>query len=410
MLSRNSSEDLPGSSGIFASILGCFSSRTKDDGRKNGERSHGIERELHVHTRRPHLVSPMTLTVFRELDELPSITTGPPPSQLSKWVSNGMTSLRGSLSSQRRGVSTQISRPLQSTAMPATRVQCPGPTPEPLELAIHKGGNRLSDLPRFDRLSFTEDGAIKAPARTMTRTRSECFARLEVSAPALAKAVSMIDRPRPGDMRLDEVSSTVVPTSRPASEHDALHSHPVSTASLPILPPPWSVQVPVEPTRSGPVEAEACGKYHRHPDCRVQRRVSRWLATNHSSSWDTAKSPERRRRRATFYQPSATPRTDAQRGMRCRQRTSTESTVVSTAGTDSSVAFQNTTSTTTVTTMGSPLESGFADGANQAIRPTDKDPLGNSPSSAEAVDGVVDAVTVDEHGEAARGSDVGVAF
>jgi hypothetical protein len=200
----------------------------------------GVEREMRVMYQQPHLVPPMKLTVF---DELPSTPTPAPPSQVSQWMAQGKASLRSSLSMRRHAASSSSSRivisspkpPLPSTdQLPFRR---PGFHFRPLELSIYVSDNRLSDLPEFDRLSFTEVGEIKLPTRALLRTTSEQIVPHKISMlPAPAKPASMIEQRRLSHVRPDTLS-TVQITSRPPSEHDALHSHPVSWASLPALPP-----------------------------------------------------------------------------------------------------------------------------------------------------------------------------
>lgn len=192
----------------------------------------------------PHLVPPMKLTVF---DELPSTPTPAVPSQLSQWIVQAKAILSWSLPIRRPATRLPISRPLQAMTMTQSPLRDPGPGYRRLELSFYMPDNRLSDLPKFDRLSFTEAGEIKLPPRALIRTQSEHLVPRKISmSPALVKPASMIEQRRLESMRPD-TSSVVISTARPASEHDALHSHPVSIASLPGLPPPVHVQ-----GRSGP--------------------------------------------------------------------------------------------------------------------------------------------------------------
>lgn len=193
----------------------------------------GIEREMRIMYQQPHLVPPMKLTVF---DAMPATPTPPAPSQLSKLVSQGKASLRSSLSIRRPRPSISEPQPPfpASQDLPFRR---PTQKYRPLELSIYMPNNRLSDLPEFDRLSFTDVGEIKLPARALVRTKSEEFISHKISTfPTPAKPASMIEQRRLSRLRPD-VSSTVISVSRPPSEYDALHSHPVSWASLPGLPP-----------------------------------------------------------------------------------------------------------------------------------------------------------------------------
>ena len=127
----------------------------------------GIEREMRVLYQQPHLVPPMKLTVF---DGLPPTPTPPPPSQLSNWMAHGKASLRSSLSMRRQTPRPSISSPRpplpDSQQLPFRRA---AQQYRPLELSIYMPSNRLSDLPAFDRLSFTAIGEIKMPPRALRR-------------------------------------------------------------------------------------------------------------------------------------------------------------------------------------------------------------------------------------------------
>ena len=189
---------------------------------------------MRVMYQQPHLVPPMKLTVF---DGLPPTPTRALQSQLSQWVSSGKASIRSSLSMRRHTSKPAISEPHPplplSQPLPFRRA---APLYRPLELSIYMASNRLSDLPAFDRLSFTAVGEIKLPPRALVRTKSEEFIPHKISMmPAPVKPASMIERRR---LSLQaDTSSVIIPASRPPSEYDALHSHPVSWGSLPGLPP-----------------------------------------------------------------------------------------------------------------------------------------------------------------------------
>jgi len=197
----------------------------------------GVEREMRIMYQQPHLVPPMKLTVF---DELPRTPVPPPPSQLSQWMSQGrnLASRASSLSIRRKTSSRPVissPQPLMRPAqdLPLRRVQ----EWRPLELSIYMPHNRLSDLPEFDRLSFTDSGELKCPPRALHRTKSEEFVPTPASVvPVRQKPASMFESRRLSHMHRD-TSSTVIATSRPPSEYDALHSHPVSWASFPGVPP-----------------------------------------------------------------------------------------------------------------------------------------------------------------------------
>ncbi|EXJ76912.1 hypothetical protein A1O3_10069 [Capronia epimyces CBS 606.96] len=304
---------------------------------------------MRVMYQQPHLVPPMKLTVF---DDLPPTPTPALPSRITQWVSQGKVSLRSSLSIRRptpsRLLISSPRPPLPSDeSLPFRRL---AQDFRPLELSIYMPDNRLSDLPEFDRLSFTEVGEIKPPPRALVRTKSEEVISNKLSMfPAPVKHASMMERSRMSHVRPD-ISSTVISTSRPPSEYDALHSHPVSWASFPGLPPqahipgrsepsvtvltpmqeefsPPNTSVTVggvllefpkaidQPTVSpaqpelGSPAAEATAPYvpsalarnfskptdtndatgYFHPNFQTQKRISQWLAHRQSSSISTTK-------------------------------------------------------------------------------------------------------------------------
>jgi hypothetical protein len=194
----------------------------------------------------PHLVPPMKLTVWDELPPTPPPTM---PAHITSLVSQGR-----SLASRASGRASQsirrkpASRPVISSPQPA--VTAPGDRPfrrrsfRPLELSIYLPSNRLSNLPEFDAMSFTEVGEIKFPPRALTRTKSEeILPFMSVPEPVAPKPASMYER-RMSHMRSNTISS-VISTSRPPSSHDALRSHPVSWCSHPDLPP--QVQMVMRP-------------------------------------------------------------------------------------------------------------------------------------------------------------------
>ena len=186
----------------------------------------------------PHLIAPMKLTVWDELPPTPPPTL---PSHISQLVSQGRNlasraSGRASLSMRRKTPSKLV------ISKPQPAVTDPDDFPfrrrsfRPLQLSIYMPNNRLSDLPEFDALSFTDGGEIKFPPRALLRTRSEEITPAHLPRESAApKTASMYERAMPR-MRTNTMSS-VVSTSRPPSEHDALRSHPVSWCSLPGLPP-----------------------------------------------------------------------------------------------------------------------------------------------------------------------------
>jgi len=180
----------------------------------------------------PHLVPPMRLTVF---DEMPPTPLPPPPSQLSQIWTQGRNlasraSSRASFSVKRKASKPSISSPqLEVDDLPFRKKQ----QFRPLQLSIYMSDNRLSKLPEFDALSFTDVGEMKPPPRAMLRTKSEeILQTYKPSVTVAAKPASMFERRRMSRVRRD-TTSTVISTSRPPSEYDALHSHPVSWLSSP---------------------------------------------------------------------------------------------------------------------------------------------------------------------------------
>ena len=336
----------------------------------------------------------MKLRVF---DELPPPTPPPTgPTHVFSWVSHTKSVASRTSISIRRKVA---SRPLISSPKPAI-TRAPSTRRRdyrPLELSIYLPNNRLSDLPEFNRLSFTDVGEIKFPPRALLRTKSEeilpIHAPFEITAP---KPASMFER-RMSHMRQNTCSS-VISTSRPPSEHDALRSHPVSWASLPGLPPQISMaaepknsitilspmqeeftppassnvlndivmdfpaietkqqmgreSIPVEgqaPAPSPKISAAPAAATYFHTNYQTQKRISQWLANrSHSSSVSTVKTTatssttlsfaEHRQKRSQFYMLSANyvppPKPLHLGNQHQHQRSMTASTIASTVNTD----------------------------------------------------------------------------
>lgn len=216
----------------------------------------GVERQMRVVHNQPHLVEPMKLTVYDDLPATPVALQQ--PSQVSKFVHQSRKSIsrastRASLAARRRThLKPSISKP--EAVLPADGCQLRrNPSFRPLQLSIYLSDKRLSDLPEFDALSFTEEGTIKFPPRALVRTQSEELLRPRspiLREPATAKPASMFEQSlsrRMSHVR-QKTDSTVLSTSRPPSEYDALHSHPVSWYSLPGIPS--TMQFATAPTRS----------------------------------------------------------------------------------------------------------------------------------------------------------------
>jgi hypothetical protein len=197
--------------------------------------SAGVEREMQIMYQQPHLVPPMKLTVYEDLPPSPGF---PPPSAMSQLVSQGRNlasraSERASLSIRKKSTRRHIGQPQlrQDTNVPRRALQR-------LELSIYLPENRLSDLPEFDHVTFANDGAIQLPPRVLLRAKSE-EALPRVSPPlTLTRETSSMYEERATTMHSRQnIASSIISTSRPPSEYDALHSHPVSMTSMSGLPP-----------------------------------------------------------------------------------------------------------------------------------------------------------------------------
>ncbi|KAK4946314.1 hypothetical protein LTR10_014512 [Elasticomyces elasticus] len=454
--------------GCTITFFDCLSPSKRDDEVDRVVPSQGVEREMQIMYQQPHLVPPMKLTVY---DGLPTTPTPPPPSQLSHWVSQGKASLKSGLA-LRKHTSTLLSISSPHPPMPSTNdlpLRRAAHEFRPLELSIYMPNNRLSNLPEFDRLSFTDVGEIKLPPRAVLRTQSEQFVPHKVSMmPAPVKPASMIEQRRMSRVRPD-TSSTVISTSRPPSEYDALHSHPVSWASLPGLPPPiyaggrsepsvailtpmqeefsppvTSVtidgvtlafpkhkdQEPPSAPHSGrpslahsssarnfskPTENNTAAAYF-HPNYQTQKQISQWLAHRNSSSISTTKSSsslssfaEHRKKRSQFYQlTTATPK-PLQLPSAQHQRTMTESTVASTVESDVlSFEYQNPTDVS-VTTADSQPRIGNTKSISKSLRPIVSGVPDVPPAYAELLKDEGDII-IKELGGPLRSPGVGVAF
>lgn len=188
----------------------------------------------------PHLVEPMKLTVYDELPLTP-LPTQRPARLVKKSVSRMST--RTSISSRSRSASRflNISRPQPTLAVPTTTLRR-NPSFRPIQLSIYMNEKRLSDLPEFDALSFTEDGEIRPPPPAILRTQSMDLLRprsFVLPGAINEKPASMFEQSlsrRMSHVR-NNTDSTILSLSRPPSEYDALHSHPISWYSTPGVPP-----------------------------------------------------------------------------------------------------------------------------------------------------------------------------
>ncbi|ERF70309.1 hypothetical protein EPUS_06350 [Endocarpon pusillum Z07020] len=234
----------PGSAdGIFtrwlAILLSCFGQAQRSG---SVAVTSGVEREMKVAHNQPHLVPPMKLVFYDEMPKSP----GPSPcsvNRMSHWVSRGKelaskASIRASLI-----IKKQLSMPDISAPLPVTTADRMSPCRQqfrPLELSIYLPGNRLSDLPGFEHVAFTDLGEIQVPPKALIRTRSENmlppFSQPQTTRPT----ISMV-----GERQLDywqqqqqqQQGSSPLVSQPPPSAFEPLNSHPICWSSLPGLPP-----------------------------------------------------------------------------------------------------------------------------------------------------------------------------
>ncbi|OQE29272.1 hypothetical protein PENFLA_c004G10813 [Penicillium flavigenum] len=162
-------------------IRSCLTCLPGEDDNQPREAGNGVEREMKVCHTQPHLVPPMKLVVY---DDLPSPSIHQHRSSLSSWLNDSRNlasraSNRASMSLKRssttplkigapsdfRRVQSFHDHPSQSFHSP------PPPTYQPLDLRIHRSGNRLSDLPSFETFQLNESTQRKTlpvPPRALT--------------------------------------------------------------------------------------------------------------------------------------------------------------------------------------------------------------------------------------------------
>lgn len=121
----------------------------------------GVEREMQVCHTQPHLVPPMKLRVY---DDLPSPSVHRQHrNSLSSWISEGRTlasraSVRVSVHRRRHSTTPlRIGAPTDFRRVQSFQPRPPLPAKyQPLELSIHRSGNRLSELPSFESFQLDE--------------------------------------------------------------------------------------------------------------------------------------------------------------------------------------------------------------------------------------------------------------
>ncbi|OQE46691.1 hypothetical protein PENCOP_c001G01795 [Penicillium coprophilum] len=162
-------------------IRSCLTCLPGEDGCQPRQAGNGIEREMKACHSQPHLVPPMKLVVY---DDLPSPSFHQHRNSLSSWFNDSrnlasrasnrasMTLNRSSTTPLKIGAPSDFRRvqsfhdhPSQSFYSP------PPPTYQPLDLRIHRSGNRLSDLPSFEDFQLNESTQRKTlpvPPRALT--------------------------------------------------------------------------------------------------------------------------------------------------------------------------------------------------------------------------------------------------
>lgn len=145
--------------------------------------STGVQREMQVCHTQPHLVPPMKLRVY---DDLPSPSIHQNRNSIPSWIMEGKNlasraSNRASINmSWKRHTTTPIKisgpsqfRRVQSFHPQSRSMDYSSTGYQPLELSIHRAGNRLSDLPSFETFQLEEDRqqqTLTVPPRTLSPT------------------------------------------------------------------------------------------------------------------------------------------------------------------------------------------------------------------------------------------------
>ncbi|KAJ6096535.1 hypothetical protein N7486_007281 [Penicillium sp. IBT 16267x] len=244
--------------GWMRSCWSCLSPGEKGQDVMPSE-DHGVKRETEVCHSQPHLVPPMKLKVYDDLPD-PRIHHTRNSLSLSLWLEEGRNlasraSNRASLTPSRRRHPTtplKISSPsdfrrvesFHDSGAVVSRYQ-------PLDLSIHRSGNRLSDLPSFESFQLDEDRQfpmLAVPPRALSHQsihHRRCVSTASVFTVS-RKPVGSGDRRSVGNMDM-----AIDPEPR----------KPIHIASP--LVPHFSVVTPVEVKRSeillpkGPLPASA---------------------------------------------------------------------------------------------------------------------------------------------------------
>ncbi|KAJ5499245.1 hypothetical protein N7453_008296 [Penicillium expansum] len=154
-------------------IRSCLTCLPGEDSCQPRQAGNGVEREMKVCHTQPHLIPPMKLVVY---DDLPSPSYHQHRNSLSSWFNDSRNlasraSNRASMSLKRSSTTPlKIGAPSDFRRVqsfhdhrPQSFHSPPAPTYQPLELRIHRSGNRLSDLPSFEAFQLNESPQRKTP-------------------------------------------------------------------------------------------------------------------------------------------------------------------------------------------------------------------------------------------------------
>ncbi|KAJ6073187.1 hypothetical protein N7467_011272 [Penicillium canescens] len=265
--------------GWMRSCLSCLV--PNDDCQGNQTEGRGVEREMTVCHTQPHLVPPMKLVVYDDLPS-PTIPGHQHRNSLSSWINEGRhlasrASTRASMSMKRQ--STPLKAPLKISApSDFRRVQSFQPprstTYQPLELRIHRSGNRLSDLPSFESFQLNDGHrkTLPAPPRALTVSTGVRDRRCQTTFVVSRKPVGSKKRRSLGNLEpllaeqpiritsaLIPHFSTVTPVEISFKEEQAsspLHGGSISEGNGLTLNNPWPSQGD---------DSEPWGKHRKYP-------------------------------------------------------------------------------------------------------------------------------------------------
>ncbi|KAJ5627145.1 hypothetical protein N7528_004572 [Penicillium herquei] len=147
------------------------------DAENDAENDEGVQREMQVCHSEPHLVSPMKLKLYDDLPS-PRIHHVRGSLSMSSWLEEGRSlatraSTHASMTmSRKRHTTTPLKISGPSDFRRVQSYHDPIPTKyQPLQLSIHRSGNRLSDLPSFDFFQVWDERQyqpLAVPPRALT--------------------------------------------------------------------------------------------------------------------------------------------------------------------------------------------------------------------------------------------------